>query len=259
MTAVLDSSAFSALIERRYSKLYHQPDWKRVHRKRQWSIVAAAREMQRSPCPTTGGGQIELGVFEVIYDSRRKELTLWNFGGMLLLALTVYPFAIKSAKAQAISADAIIDEQRGEEFLASKKFDQAAMEFRKGLQLSPKLPRMHNKLGLALVGEGTLPAALAEFKEALRLDPEFTEARSNLGLTLLKMSQAKAAADELRAVVNTAPSVPESHYRLGLALASAGDAKGATSEFRKAIELRANYPEALNNLGVVLAAQGIMD
>ena len=119
------------------------------------------------------------------------------------------------------AASAAAEHQRlGDEFLASRKFDQAIAEFKKALMIDANLPEAHDGLGVALVGKADVAGAVREFQEAVRLGPGDAKAKSNLGLALLSTGNTKAAVGALRAATEAEPSSPLDHYRLGLALAS---------------------------------------
>ena len=65
---------------------------------------------------------------------------------------------------------AVTYETRGDKLMASHLFSQAVRDYRKAVDAAPALAVLHEKLGLALVGSGSMPAAIREFGEAVRLD-----------------------------------------------------------------------------------------
>ncbi|MGE3536773.1 MAG: tetratricopeptide repeat protein [Candidatus Tectimicrobiota bacterium] len=121
---------------------------------------------------------------------------------------------------------------------------------------SPRKARAHTNLGVALVRQGNVSAAIAHFTEALRLRPTYAEAHSKLGAALLAQGQGSAAIPSLTTALRLHPGNAEAHNNLGVALARQGQASEAIPHFVEALRLQPGHAAAHNNLGAELARQG---
>ncbi len=81
--------------------------------------------------------------------------------------------------------------------------ENAAVAFRKVVELTPNDPEAYNNLGLALMQHGEGPAAVKEFQHALKLRPDDAAFRGNLAVTLLQQSDFDAAAEQLQEALKT--------------------------------------------------------
>jgi tetratricopeptide (TPR) repeat protein len=89
----------------------------------------------------------------------------------------------------------------GELYLAASDPDQAAEEFRRGLELRPTFHDIRNRLGEALMQQGELEAAREEFARTLEGNGRFMQARLNLGLVHFRngrLDEAREAWEECR-------------------------------------------------------------
>jgi len=94
--------------------------------------------------------------------------------------------ADKAVAAGASSADA--HEARGEALLASGKNDEAVAEFRKALELDPKMNVARVRLASALLAQGQVTQAVAEARKATEADAKSAQAFAVLGLAILLSS-----------------------------------------------------------------------
>jgi superkiller protein 3 len=96
--------------------------------------------------------------------------------------------ADKAVAAGASSADA--HEARGEALLASGKNDEAVAEFRKALELDPKMNVARVRLASALLAQGQVTQAVAEARKATEADAKSAQAFAVLGLAILAENKA---------------------------------------------------------------------
>jgi spermidine synthase len=119
----------------------------------------------------------------------------------------------------------------------------------------PDSAEVHNLLGLALMRDDEVEAAIREFQRALERDPRSPNARANLGQirleqgsVLLQSRQYAGAAAMLREAVDLMPDSAEAHNDLGVALASMGRVSEAMVQFQRAVSLEPDFAEARKNL-----------
>lgn len=149
------------------------------------------------------------------------------------------------------------------------KWDEAAAEYRKIVEINPILPGIHARLGRALLAkpqptpeavteakknfeqeleidprnasaefvlgelaknDGDLSAAIVHYTKATRLDAGFSEAYLGLGTVLVSSKRFSEAIPPLEAYEKLAPDSPTGHYQLALAYAGAGRRDDANRE-----------------------------
>src|SRR5215472_2869493 len=87
--------------------------------------------------------------------------------------------------------------ENGKKYLAEQKYNEAVIEFRNAIKLSPQLFEAHAGLALAFLGLGQLNDADPEFAKAIPLQPDNMELQLKYGNVLLlegKFDEARAAA-----------------------------------------------------------------
>jgi len=162
-----------------------------------------------------------------------------------------------------------VHELKAEALESQEKWEQAAAEYRKILEMNPMLPGIHARLGRALLSmpqpspeviaevkknfeqeleidpgnasaeyvlgdlakdEGDLAAAIRHFSRATRLDSSFSDAYLGLGIALVADKQFAEAIPPLQAYEKLAPDSPSGHYQLALAYAGVGRKEDANRE-----------------------------
>lgn len=162
-----------------------------------------------------------------------------------------------------------VHELNAEALELQQKWDEAAVEYRKILEISPFLPGIHARLGRALLSkpqpspevvaqakkafeqeleidpknasaeyvlgelakdDNDLATAGRHFSKATKLDPEFAEAYLGLGGVLTASKQFADAIPPLETYEKMAPDSPTGHYQLALAYAGAGRKDDANRE-----------------------------
>jgi tetratricopeptide (TPR) repeat protein len=149
------------------------------------------------------------------------------------------------------------------------KWDEAAAEYRKILQINPLVPGIHARLGRALLSktpltseiveevkrnfeqeleidpnnasaeyvlgdlaknENDTSAAIRHFSRATKLDTGFSDAYLALGMALVSAKRFDEAIPPLEAYEKLAPDSPTGHFQLALAYAGAGRKADANRE-----------------------------
>jgi tetratricopeptide (TPR) repeat protein len=149
------------------------------------------------------------------------------------------------------------------------KWDDAAAEYRKIIEINPMLPGIHARLGRALLSkpqpspevvaeakknfeqeleidprnasaefvlgelaknDGDLSTAIVHYTKATRLDSGFAEAYLGLGTALVSSKRFVEAIPPLETYEKLAPDSPTGHYQLALAYAGAGRKEDANRE-----------------------------
>jgi tetratricopeptide (TPR) repeat protein/serine/threonine protein kinase len=93
------------------------------------------------------------------------------------------------------------------EFLArNHRLPEAEDEFRKAVQLQPKLEGAHYSLGLALGQQGKTKEAIVSFRKAVEINADYAAAWGNLGFALKKEGQIKEALKALKEAERLLPA-----------------------------------------------------
>lgn len=132
--------------------------------------------------------------------------------------------------------------------------DAAAAAYRKALAADPKHVKSHNNLALALVDLGRLDEAARHFEASLAIEPK-AEIYSDLGFTLARLGRAQEAQTAFAQALAIDPECPSAHFNMAVVALQAGDLAGAEAHYRRALPGRPTA-ETHNGLGFVLARQG---
>jgi len=172
-----------------------------------------------------------------------------------------------------------VHELNAESLETQGKWDEAAAEYRKILEINPLLPGMHSRMGRALLSKpqpspadveqakkdfeeelsinpndptaeyvlgelakdaNDLPTAVRHFSRAAQLDASFSEAYLGLGESLVMNKRFADAIQPLEKYEKLAPDSPTGHYQLALAYSGAGRKEDANREAALQRETSAN-------------------
>ncbi len=135
-------------------------------------------------------------------------------------------------------------------------FEQAALHFRRAVELNPYHLGARNNLASALWKMGRAAEAKALYQEVLRINPAFWTAYNNLGNVLLEEGDYWGAIRQYRAALVLNPRYADAFYNLGVAYMLLSRPLGALLAFEQAVELNPSMAEAWYNLAVVRASRG---
>src|SRR5208283_6050458 len=111
---------------------------------------------------------------------------------------------------------------RGNLFIQSQVWDEAAREFRKAIKMEPDYAEAHNNLGLCLFYAGKPEEAILELKEALRHFAGWAVAQANLGLAQGRAGQHQDAVASYKNSLSKKAEQPVVWLALGDELAALG-------------------------------------
>jgi tetratricopeptide (TPR) repeat protein len=123
--------------------------------------------------------------------------------------------------------------------------DEAIREYQQVLQVAPKRPGIHYRLGRVQLarskqGNGDAAAesaAMKEFEQELRIDPTNANAAYEIGEMQRKSGQLEAATASFRQALESYPGFEEALVGLGRTLLAAGDPAAALPPLQKAVSL----------------------
>ena len=131
----------------------------------------------------------------------------------------------------------------------------AERAYRRGLELAPNDPELHNALGWTLFQEGRSAEAVTEYEKALSTDPRHVKSHDNLALALVELGRLDEAASHYQAAVALDPKA-EIYSDLGFVMARLGRPEEARANYDKALELDPHCASAHFNLAVASVQAG---
>jgi tetratricopeptide (TPR) repeat protein len=136
----------------------------------------------------------------------------------------------------------------GDIYMDEGKLDAAIQQYRASLSLRMDPEICHN-LGNALLQIGQPDQAAVYFKKAIELDPKYAVGYSDLGNMYLQKGQLDPAIQYMQKALQMEPDMPITYYNLGNAYAEERRLDLAIRYWKKAIEIQPDYPMPHNNLG----------
>jgi eukaryotic-like serine/threonine-protein kinase len=135
------------------------------------------------------------------------------------------------------------------------RYEQAAAEYRRTIELDPKNGDAFRHLGRVDEANNQLDEALTAFQNAVEAVPEDYKARLDLGRFYMHRENVEDAIKNLKKSVELAPDISDTHFQLANSYRFAGRFREAENEFRNAIRLEDTAPSE-HNLGYTLMYQG---
>jgi tetratricopeptide (TPR) repeat protein len=152
--------------------------------------------------------------------------------------------------------------ERGWNFIAAEKNEEAVEALEKALALSPDNLEAEGLLGWALMKAGRYERALQSLQRVLMADPSNEMARVNLGYICLRRKIYGEALAHLSGALEQGrdrkATIYALHY-LGLLHAERGEPEEALARFRDAVQAGPNLIEAYYHMGLVLYRQQKID
>ena len=138
--------------------------------------------------------------------------------------------------------------------LLQDRFNEAAVECQKYLQIKPKDPDALNIFGVALTRQGKYDEAIKYFTKALQIKPNYAAVHDNIGRIMIFQGNYDEAAVHLAEAIRLDPAYASTHYRLGQVLVREGKINEAIPHFEEAMRLKPDWVEPMNDLAWILAA-----
>src|SRR4051794_4822079 len=140
----------------------------------------------------------------------------------------------------------------------ANQLDQAAEQFRAGLQLTPKASELHYSLGHVLLSQGRYTEAATELEQALKKEPRNADFHSDYGFVLERVGRKDEAAAEFGTAVRLNAKSARAHFNYARFLAENNQSDAAISEFEKCLKENPKSGEAHYYLGRVYFVKGDM-
>jgi protein O-GlcNAc transferase len=154
--------------------------------------------------------------------------------------------------ADALHLLGVIAHQREQHQLAVELIGQAIV-------INPQKAIYHNNLGLTLMSQNRIAAAIGAYQAALRIEPGNAYVHNNMGVALEADGQVDAAIKAYQTTIGFKADYSEAYNNLGNALAAQGHSGAAADAYHEALRLKPDHADAWNNLGNLLRNQGRLD
>src|SRR4051812_15951005 len=183
---------------------------------------------------------------------RRRCVLTRIIPALLALALTLTACASPEAKRDAFMA-------KGDTFFKQKKFTEASIEYRRGLQQDPRYAVGYDKLGDAFLKAGDNKSALSSYVRASDLAPSNIPINLKTGNLLLVARRFQDAKTRARNVLVKEPNNVAGLVLLGNALGGLQNLDEAADVAQRAADLDPSRAGLFGNLGVFELARGKVD
>ena len=147
-------------------------------------------------------------------------------------------------------------ESRGIRALNSKQWPEAAMLFRKGLDLAPDSPALRHRLGTVMFLMGDRAGAQAQFERVVRVSPDYFLAQYSLGVMLQDTGRHAEAIERFTAALRARPGYAEARLRLATSLRRLNRAKEALPHYEQVLAENPNQTDARFGRAMALVQLG---
>jgi len=149
--------------------------------------------------------------------------------------------------------------RQGDKYMASKKVDDAIIEYRRAVQVAPKYGEARKKLADAYASIDDIRNALPEYVRAADLLQDDTELQLKAGTLLLLGGRFQDAKTRARVVLKQNPKDFRALVLLGNALAGLRQLGDAIDVAERAAQVEPDRPGLMTNLGTLHLAKGERD
>ena len=160
--------------------------------------------------------------------------------------VNVPPGGLLSMDAPAAEYYRIID--AASSLMTRNRFDEAATEWGRALELQPNEASAHYNLGLCLFQTGRTGEAIAHYERALKINPEYPEAHNNLGGALTSIGKLDEAIPHFEATIRLDPARASAQMNLGTLLLRKGRFAEAIPPLENALRLPTGKELAMREL-----------
>jgi len=138
--------------------------------------------------------------------------------------------------------------------VARGRYLSAAAAYRVALEIQPRDPVLHNRLGMCYQNAGERKLARREYGTALELNPRYAEVWNNLGTVEQSAKRLEKAVDAYRKAIGIKPDLAAAWKNLGSALLGLERPKEAFEAYQEAFRLD---PTVVENQAQGLPVSGV--
>lgn len=131
------------------------------------------------------------------------------------------------------------------------RLDEAAVAYRRAIELDDEFPAARNNLGFVLLLQGRVPEAISELEAAVKQNPGMSQAYLNLGLAYAQSGRLEEARTVLARAERMMPASGELQARMGQVELLAGRRDEAQRRFERALVLEPDNGRARAGLAAL--------
>jgi len=131
---------------------------------------------------------------------------------------------------------------RGNDYLAEKKYDEALREFEQAIAADNKFSDAYTGRGMAYYWKNNNERAVTEFNQAIKINPNDAKAYNGRGLTYYLMSQNSRAIADFTKAIKIDPNYVEAYSGRGDVYYDKEDYDRAIADYTSAIQIDPNHP-----------------
>jgi len=132
-----------------------------------------------------------------------------------------------------------------------KKYDEALLIYKKGIEINSQFSPLYNNLGNLHRYNKNFDEAEICFKKSILLEKNNPESRNNLGNLYQDMNKPKEAVESYTKALNINPNFFPSHFNLAITYKSIGDFNKSKNHLNKVINLKPSFFSAHRNLSQI--------
>ena len=144
----------------------------------------------------------------------------------------------------------LIHAQRGDEFIAENKNEEAAAELRLAIAQRPDYVPAHFSLAHAYFEKGQFNDAESELERVLELQPSHAPAKYELGMVYLHLQRVPEAKQKFTELLSTDKNDAYAHLGLGMSLSAEQNHQGALDEYKTAARIQPDLSSAFYQMGL---------
>lgn len=150
------------------------------------------------------------------------------------------------------TAEAAQFAKRADLMLARKLFEDAAIEYQKGLAITPRDYVMQNKLGIAYHQMQSLEMAKKQYERARKINPKYHEAWNNLGTVHYSLKKYKKAVKDYKKALVINPESATTHHNLGAAYFAMKKYDEGFASYAEAFRLDPTILDRISTRGTII-------
>lgn len=136
----------------------------------------------------------------------------------------------------------------GTAFQKLNRMDEAAVHYRKAIELGERSRELYVDLGTVLFNRGQVEEAKPQYLQALEIDPNFIPAIINLGIASLATGDNAGAIAYAESALKLDPNLANCHICIASALRAQGHFDEALRHLQQANEIQPNDPTVLDEV-----------
>jgi tetratricopeptide (TPR) repeat protein len=157
-------------------------------------------------------------------------------------SLAFVPHSIQAPSQEAspgtpVGARSLSAEEMADLMMARKEFREAALAYKKLVDLNPKSAVIYNKLGIALHGQLDLNGALHSYERAVKLDPAYADAQNNIGVIWYNKKKYSRAIRAYQKAIKIRSDLAVSYSNLGYAYFADKKFEESIASFQQALKI----------------------